>query len=125
MPTLDTFRPEPGSLPTRDAVPDRYKWDLTSICATWDDWSTGYKRLDDAIAAFTAFQGTLAQGPDRLLAALAALADASWTAPEGEDTDRTVGDRLGSILGGSRGFFRHDPDHWDDLAAFADGPAPG
>jgi len=62
---------------------------------------------------------------DRLLAALAALADASWTAPEGEDTDRTVGDRLGSILGGSRGFFRHDPDHWDDLAAFADGPAPG
>jgi len=73
MPTLDTFRPEPGSLPTRDAVPDRYKWDLTSICATWDDWSTGYKRLDDAIAAFTAFQGTLAQGPDRLLAAFKAM----------------------------------------------------
>ena len=73
MPTLDTFRPEPGSLPTRDAIPDRYKWDLTSICATWDDWSTGYKRLDDAIAAFTAFQGTLAQGPDRLLAAFKAM----------------------------------------------------
>jgi oligoendopeptidase F len=73
MPTLDTFRPEPGSLPIRDAIPDRYKWDLTSICATWDDWSTGYKRLDDAIAAFTAFQGTLAQGPDRLLAAFKAM----------------------------------------------------
>jgi oligoendopeptidase F len=73
MPTLDTFRPEPGSLPTRDAIPDRYKWDLTSICATWDDWSTGYKRLDDAIAAFTAFQGTLAQGPNRLLAAFKAM----------------------------------------------------
>jgi oligoendopeptidase F len=73
MPTLDTFRPEPGSLPTRDAIPDRYKWDLTSICATWDDWSTGYKRLDDAIAAFTAFQGTLAQGPARLLAAFKAM----------------------------------------------------
>ncbi len=73
MPTLDTFRPEPGSLPTRDTIPDRYKWDLTSICATWDDWSTGYKRLDDAIAAFTAFQGTLAQGPDRLLAAFKAM----------------------------------------------------
>jgi oligoendopeptidase F len=73
MPTLDTFRPEPGSLPTRDAIPDRYKWDLTSICGTWDDWSTGYKRLDDAIAAFTAFQGTLAQGSDRLLAAFKAM----------------------------------------------------
>ena len=62
---------------------------------------------------------------DRLLAALEALADDRWSAPEGEGTDRTVGDRLGSILGGSRGFFRHDPDHWDDLAAFAGGPAPG
>ena len=62
---------------------------------------------------------------DRLLAALEALADTRWSAPEGEGTDRTVGDRLGSILGGSRGFFRHDPDHWDDLAAFADGPPPG
>lgn len=62
---------------------------------------------------------------DRLLAALEALADVSWSAPEGEGTERTVGDRLGSILGGSRGFFRHDPDHWDDLAAFADGPSSG
>ena len=61
MPTLDTFRPEPGALPTRDAIPARYKWDLTSICATWDDWSTAYKQLDAAIVAFTAFQGTLAQ----------------------------------------------------------------
>ena len=73
MPTLDTFRPEPGALPTRDAIPARYKWDLTSICATWDDWSTGYKQLDAAIAAFTAFQGTLARGPDRMLAAFKAM----------------------------------------------------
>ena len=73
MPPLDTFRPEPGSLPTRDAIPARYKWDLTSICATWDDWSAGYKQLDEAIAAFTAFQGTLAQGPERLLAAFKAM----------------------------------------------------
>ena len=73
MPTLDTFRPEPGALPTRDAIPARYKWDLTSICATWDEWATGYKQLDAAIAAFTAFQGTLAQGPDRMLAAFKAM----------------------------------------------------
>jgi hypothetical protein len=54
----------------------------------------------------------------RLLAALEALPDARWDAPEGQGTDRTVGDRLGSILGGSRGYFRHDPDHWDDLETF-------
>src|SRR5687767_205722 len=27
-----TFRPEPGQLPERDAVPTEYRWDLTSIC---------------------------------------------------------------------------------------------
>jgi hypothetical protein len=59
---------------------------------------------------------------DRLLAALEAVADTTWVAPEGTGTERTVGDRLGSLLGGSRGHFRHDPDHWDDLAAFADEP---
>ena len=56
---------------------------------------------------------------DRLLAALEALADERWDAPEGPATDRTVGDRIGSILGGSLGPVRHDPDHWDDLESFA------
>src|SRR6266850_5883869 len=73
MPPLDPFRPEPGSLPTRDAIPPRYKWDLTSICRTWDEWQAGYQELDAAIAAFTSFQGTLAQGPERLLAAFRAM----------------------------------------------------
>ena len=75
MPPLETFRPEPGSLPTRDKIPTRYKWDLTSICATWDDWSAAYTRLDEAIAAFSLFQGTLAQGPAQLLAAFKAMDD--------------------------------------------------
>jgi len=73
MPPLDPFRPEPGSLPTRDAIPPRYKWDLSSICQTWDEWQASYKQLDAAIAAFPAFQGTLAKGPDQLLAAFKAM----------------------------------------------------
>jgi oligoendopeptidase F len=73
MPVLDTFRPEPGALPTRDAIPPRYKWDLRSICRTWDEWQASYKQLDAAITAFTSFQGTLAKGPDRLLAAFKAM----------------------------------------------------
>jgi len=73
MPSLDTFRPEPGSLPTRDAIPTRYTWDLTSICKTWDEWQASYKQLDAAIAAFMSFQGTLAQGPERLLASFKAM----------------------------------------------------
>ena len=73
MPPLDTFRPEPGSLPSRDAIPARYKWDLTSICKSWDEWQATYKQLDAAIAAFISFQGTLGQGPERLLAAFKAM----------------------------------------------------
>ena len=73
MPPLDTFRPEPGSLPTRDAIPPRYKWDLTSICQSWDEWHAAYTKLDDAIAAFPGFQGTLGQGPERLLGAFKAM----------------------------------------------------
>jgi len=73
MPPLDTFRPEPGNLPTRDAIPSRYKWDLTSICQTWDEWHAAYTKLDEAIAAFPGFQGTLAQGPERLLGAFKAM----------------------------------------------------
>src|ERR1700750_2604508 len=73
MPPLDTFRPEPGSLPTRDAIPARYKWDLTSICRTWDEWQAAYNKLDAAIAAFTSVQGTPAQGADRLLASFKAM----------------------------------------------------
>jgi oligoendopeptidase F len=73
VPALDTFRPEPGNLPTRDAIPPRYKWDLTSICKSWDEWHAAYTKLDEAIAAFPAFQGTLAQGPQRLLAAFTAM----------------------------------------------------
>jgi oligoendopeptidase F len=73
MPPLDTFRPEPGHLPTRDAIPPRYKWDLASICKSWDDWQASYKQLDQAIAAFPSFQGTLGKGPDRLLAAFKAM----------------------------------------------------
>ena len=72
-PPLDAFRPEPGNLPVRDAIPPRYKWDLTSICRNWEEWQTAYTELDQAIAAFPAFQGTLAQGAERLLGAFKAM----------------------------------------------------
>ena len=73
MPPLDIFRPEPGSLPTRDAIPARYKWDLSSICKTWEEWQAAYKKLDRAIGGFGVYQGTLARGAERLLAAFKAM----------------------------------------------------
>src|SRR5262249_40369347 len=73
MPPLDTFRPEPGSLPTRDKIPARYTWDLAAICSNWDEWQATYTTLDATIAAFPSFQGTLSQGPERLLGAFRAM----------------------------------------------------
>ena len=73
MPTLDTFRPEPGNLPTRDAIPARYTWDLSAICADWNAWQQSYETLDAAITSFTKLQGTLASGADALLTAFAAM----------------------------------------------------
>jgi len=61
----------------------------------------------------------------RLLERFGALSDERWVeAPVPDDGDATVGGRLGSILGGQLGGFRHDPDHWNDLEGFAaDHPA--
>jgi oligoendopeptidase F len=73
MPTLDTFRPEPGNLPSRAEIPARYTWNLSDICADWDSWSGSYAQLDAAITAFTQFRGTLATGPESLLAAFVAM----------------------------------------------------
>jgi oligoendopeptidase F len=73
MPAIETFRPEPGNLPTRDAIPTRYTWDLTDICRDWDEWTSLYQQLDAAIDGFKAFQGTLARGAGTLLAAFKAM----------------------------------------------------
>ena len=73
MPQLDTFRPEPGALPARDAIPSRYTWDLAAICRDWDDWTGKYRELEAAVESFAALQGTLAKGPGHLLTAFRAM----------------------------------------------------
>jgi hypothetical protein len=57
----------------------------------------------------------------RLLVAFEGLTDTQWEQPPRSDADRSMGAHLGGILGGSLGLFRHDPDHWADLEAFARG----
>ena len=53
----------------RTDVPDRFKWNLTHIFPDWSAWQRAYDELERKIAAYAALQGTLATGPDRLLAA--------------------------------------------------------
>ncbi len=73
MPPLESFRPEPGNLPTRDAIPSRYKWDVTAICRDWDEWHGLYQRLDSAIEEFKRFQGTLSNDAATLVTAFKAM----------------------------------------------------
>jgi len=67
------YRPQPGQLPGRDAIPTRYTWDLSQICGSWDDWSDRYRELDAAIELFQSCRGTLAIGPEALVRAFRAM----------------------------------------------------
>ncbi len=70
---MNSFRPQPGTLTTRDQVPPRYTWDVTAICRDWDEWTAHYHELEKSIESFKAFQGTLARGPGQLLESFRAM----------------------------------------------------
>jgi oligoendopeptidase F len=72
MPRTELYRPQPGSLPERTAIPGRYKWDLAAICRDWDDWTALYRELADGIERLKAFEGTLGRSGGQLLAAFQA-----------------------------------------------------
>jgi oligoendopeptidase F len=57
-------------VPAREAVDPKYTWDLSAIFTDWAAWESGFRDLDRGIEAFSQFEGTLAQGPERLLASL-------------------------------------------------------
>jgi oligoendopeptidase F len=72
---MDTRSPAeaPAAAPQlrdRSAIADRFKWNLTHIFPDWAGWQSAYDELEKKIAAYAALQGTLAQGADRLLAAM-------------------------------------------------------
>src|SRR5438552_431132 len=54
----------------RSEIDDRFKWDLTHIFPGWTEWQAAFDELDMKIGAYAALQGTLAQGAERLLAAM-------------------------------------------------------
>src|SRR5262245_17932662 len=57
-------------VPSREAVDPNFTWDLSAIFSDWDAWEDAYRQLDSGIDAFRRYEGTLAQGGDRLLGAL-------------------------------------------------------
>jgi oligoendopeptidase F len=53
----------------REEIPDRFKWNLTDIFRSWDEWEAAYAKFESAINRFSALKGTLSGGPEKLLAA--------------------------------------------------------
>jgi oligoendopeptidase F len=73
---MDTFAPTDlaAAPPLRDrqAIPDRFKWNLSHIFPSWEAWKAAFDELESQIAAYGALQGTLADASGhgaRLLAA--------------------------------------------------------
>lgn len=63
---IEGLRPD-----TRDRgeIDDDYKWDLEDIYDDWDAWEEGIERVRELMDDFVDLQGTLAQGPERVLKA--------------------------------------------------------
>ena len=61
----------PSVVPARESLDQKYTWDLTSIFTSWDEWERAFTELDRGIEAYKKYEGTLAQGADQLLRALA------------------------------------------------------
>jgi oligoendopeptidase F len=57
-------------VPARETLDQKYTWDLGSIFTSWDAWEQAFTELDRGIEAYKQYEGTLAQGGERLLAAL-------------------------------------------------------
>ena len=58
------------ALRDRGEIPDKFKWNLTHIFPDWSAWQAAFDELDRKIGAYAVLQGTLAQGAERLLAAM-------------------------------------------------------
>jgi oligoendopeptidase F len=64
-----TTAPAPERSRNRVDIDDAYKWNLSDIYPDWESWDRAMAELDRRIDEYAAFKGTLASGPERLLAA--------------------------------------------------------
>lgn len=53
----------------RSAIGDEFKWNLDHIFPDWAAWEEAFGELEELMARYQAFEGTLSEGPDRILAA--------------------------------------------------------
>jgi oligoendopeptidase F len=66
MTNTHTLKPD-----TRDRaeIADEFKWNLDHIFSDWEAWEAGLAELEELMKRYGEFEGTLAEGPGRILAA--------------------------------------------------------
>jgi hypothetical protein len=127
-----------GEWSPKDLLGHLESWEEFSLEAldAWDDdrapaidaviWSTSTSAVNrDAVArkasrSAPAMRRHAEATHDGLIARLEAMSDARWRQPGTPRGRKSVGERLGSLLGGPPGPFRHAEAHLKDLRAFVE-----
>lgn len=91
----------------RSAIDERYRWNLADIYPDWQVWERDLDLIHELMERYKTFEGTLAEGPERLLEVsrlsdeLGQLAYRAYQYPslmQNQDTrDNTVQERLGRV----------------------------
>jgi hypothetical protein len=125
-----------GAWSPNDLISHLASWEEFAIAAldAWDEghgpafekelWSKGTAAVNRAaherkagLSAPEAFRRAEATHRD-LIARIEALSDHRWRRPATSRARKPMGERLGGILGGPKGGFRHAEAHLKDLRAF-------
>src|SRR3954471_10300158 len=61
--------PPPARSRNRAEIADRFKWNVTDIFTSWEEWDAAYKQLEAGVERYAKLRGTLSRGADSLLAA--------------------------------------------------------
>ncbi|GAB4293101.1 MAG: oligoendopeptidase F [Ignavibacteriaceae bacterium] len=61
---------ESGSVPTREKIDPKYKWDLTHVYSSDQEWEKEFKSVENKIPNYKKFEGRLHESPEILLACL-------------------------------------------------------
>lgn len=59
-----------GSLPTRDRIDPKYKWNLDHIYSSLEEWERDYKRVEKDAEVISRYKGTLGDSAGKLLECL-------------------------------------------------------
>src|SRR3954470_11489332 len=59
----------PARSRNRAEIADRFKWNVTDIFTSWEEWDAAYKQLEAGVERYAKLRGTLSRGADSLLAA--------------------------------------------------------